>query len=503
MTSALSRRLPRVHPFFRVETQAELSAARAVIAGLPAVELLSGWSLTHEEWVQLRLPAKVLHPGVLPALASALSPVMGLDLARLRALMRRELAWSPAAGFTTEPTDETGSGWELVAGWLREAGLDPAAFTIEAVPLPPASALPEARGIDGRPRVAPLTSALLQLGIRELEARYSSEAMEAEERRADLQAAVDHYVAVARDDDDGNVDSVPSPTRRPLGEATGHREGDEDPEMEWPGFDPDGPPVPIELRFEGERVLMRWSTGDWQAYALGDAPAEPITAEPITAEPITAEPPRPQPHAWSFTERSERSWLSTADGREHLLVEVLDYPVVVAPSPDGTLLWVTDKHGNGGVFQTDRGTLVASAPAGTEPDDDQPMRWIHADGSVVALEAITDALDDTGIDAQYEARESAEQEVETRLQAFEAAHEHRPAQPAALGVVAAASPEGHVRLVPLHEGWTPSGGRLAFPYWAAAFDEKARRYALATDEALLVFRVEDDARVASIPLRSP
>ena len=37
------------------------------------------------------------------------------------------------------------------------------------------------------------------------------------------------------------------------------------------------------------------------------------------------------------------------------LAEVLDYPVVEAPSPDGTLLWVMDKHGHGGVFDMQQG----------------------------------------------------------------------------------------------------------------------------------------------------
>lgn len=91
-----------------------------------------------------------------------------------------------------------------------------------------------------------------------------------------------------------------------------------------------------------------------------------------------------------FEEALERSLLCRGDGATALLLEVDDYPTVVAFTVDRRFVWVEDKHGNGGIFRTSDAARVAELP---EPDE-LPAGTPWLDGHAFAPYAPPDEEDE-------------------------------------------------------------------------------------------------------------
>ncbi len=360
-----------MHAFFEAESSEALQAALAEIERLDVLEHLTGWE-QFKTWQRLELPVPLTHPRVPGS----------------------EIRW---------------------------------------VPIPPASSWPKEAGIDGKPRIARLVSAMLRLGRRHLEVKVG-------ERPGSelLQRSLDRYVAAAH-----GVD-VPSFEPR-----------------EWepwePYYDEAEELRALSCRWDADAVLVELSDGRW--FRLDDE-VSPVDA-PIDD--------------WCFLEALERSLLQNQDGI-HLLMEVLDYPVVSEPSQDRRWLWATDKHGNGAIYDTRDGLVAASAPF----LPDEPTRILHRDGTLTHVPTI-DAID------AIEDEEAAEQADAEREEMLEALYASLPEQASALSVVHQS--DAPARIEGLYRGVFSTGLMIAFAYDAAAFNAQGDRIALVDANTLLVVRL--------------
>lgn len=373
-----------MHPFFEAHDARTAEAAQEALRELPLLEHLTGWNVPREHWHRLELSQPLSHHGV----------------------------------------------------------------AIEQVPVVPSALMPTELGVDGRPRIARLMSAMLVLGHRSLDPHAPT---------IGRQRALDRYLAAAR----GEHVSSALPT-----EVL----DDEEP------YPLEGPPIPIECRWQGDAIVVRWSDERWSRH------------EPDGSRASSLPPPRDD---WAFAEALERSLLFGPEGL-HLLIEVLDYPVIQAPSPRRDHIWVMDKHGNGAIFDTRTALVIASPPP---VDDRDPSRILMRDGTIeeLASEEALEALDDEAHEAALIANEERLNELYDQLDARSRDHDYALGQPGALGWNGDA-------FLGFFEGRTPAGTQVGFPFYASAYDERAERLALVDAEGIVVLSASDDRVLSERPL---
>ena len=170
--------------------------------------------------------------------------------------------------------------------------------------------------------------------------------------------------------------------------------------------------------------------------------------------------------------------LQDTEQRIHLLMEVLDYPVVSVPTPDRRFFWVMDKHGSGGIYDLKTGRLAASCPK----ERSWTLRFLARDGTLRTVP------EEDVEEAQYDLQDRCAElsEVYAVL-----------SQPAAIGTVSGEN--GKPSFVTCREGITPAGVQIDFPFSASAFDASAERLAVVDLNGVVILRVADDAVLATLP----
>jgi hypothetical protein len=193
---------------------------------------------------------------------------------------------------------------------------------------------------------------------------------------------------------------------------------------------------------------------------------------------------------WIFHEALERSYLQDVRGRAHVLLDVVDTPVICAASPDARLLWTEDRAHTGGVFDTETGELVgAPPPPSSRWASDVPI--LERDGTLRAP---------SGTSTEHRAT----REFQSAARApFELTDERPLETPGSALVLTAASRFWFVRAGVLINPYSARKITIGWAHALVAFDRAGERLAVVDDDRVIVLELASLRVLRTIRLPTP